>query len=61
MNTESPSRRSQQEKDGEEEEMEKYAVSCRCPEGKRPKNAEMTKLAEGFKCPSCGRLHPLEE
>lgn len=41
-----------------EEGMTKYAVSCKCAHGERPKDEEMTKLAEGgFECPACGRKH----
>ncbi len=42
----------------EEPEMEKYAVACNCATGIRPKEEEMTKLADGtFRCPHCGRWH----
>lgn len=40
------------------EEMTKYAVACKCAEGKRPTEAELTKLADGTRqCPHCGRRH----
>jgi len=40
------------------EEMTKYAVACKCAQGQRPKNAEMTKLADGtHQCQHCGRRH----
>lgn len=47
--------------DSQDEEMTKYAVECKCADGKPPAKEAMEKRADGFKCPSCGRLHPLEE
>ncbi len=47
--------------DSQDEEMTKYAVECKCADGKPPAKEAMEKRADGYKCPSCGRLHPLEE
>ena len=44
--------------DSEEKELEKYAVACKCVHGQRPKDVDMTKLADGtHRCPHCGRRH----
>ena len=51
-------RKKSAQKDDDSEEMTKYAVACKCAEGHRPHNAEMTKLADGtHQCPHCGRRH----
>ncbi len=58
MSTEKPKIPSSEEKKDEEEELVKYAVSCRCAQGQRPKDEDMTKLADGtHRCPYCGRRH----
>lgn len=44
--------------ESQDEEMTKYAVECKCAEGKAPAKESMEKKADGYKCPSCGRLHP---
>ena len=46
------------EKQAESEEMTKYAVACKCAQGQRPHQSELTKLADGTnQCPHCGRRH----
>ena len=58
MNTENTKSYSSQDKSEEDEGITKYAVSCKCAHGERPKAEEMTKLADGTsKCPHCGRRH----
>lgn len=48
----------QPESKDDDEGIVKYAVSCNCPHGERPKDEEMTKLADGdFECPACGRKY----
>jgi len=43
----------QNQNDGE---MTKLGVSCKCSEGLRPTDGEMTKLASGaHQCPNCGK------
>jgi len=55
MNTKNTETSSSQNDD---EEMTKYAVNCKCAHGQRPKEEEMTKLADGTsKCPHCGRRY----
>lgn len=44
----------QNQSDGE---MTKVGVACKCHEGGRPSDGEMTKLASGaFQCIKCGRM-----
>ena len=46
----------QQQQD--EEGLTKYAVECKCAHGQRPKDEEMTKLADdSLECPACGRRY----
>lgn len=41
--------------------MTKYAVECKCAEGKPPPKENMEKLADAYKCLACGRFHPLDQ
>ncbi len=53
-----PTKPEKQPEPQDEEGMIKYAVSCKCAHGGRPKDEEMIKLADGsFECPDCGRKH----
>ena len=46
----------------DDEDMIKYAVGCKCAHGMRPKDEEMTKLADGdLECPDCGRKYTEEK
>ena len=56
MSTNKESEKSAKRDDSEE--MTKYAVACKCAQGQRPKDEDMTKLADGtHRCPHCGRRH----
>ncbi len=55
------SRETPNDSQDEEEGLLKYAVSCSCAHGQRPKDAEMVKLADGYKCLACGRLHSTDD